>query len=427
MIDATLAQDVVADRDYPPFDRVCMDGIAIKFSDDKTLSKTTSKTLNSPTKKAWEIIDVIKAGTAVKKLPSSPSPNRAYEKKVYKDRAYGVAYEIGTGAVLPQGADTIIPYEHLEILQEKEGDKPLARLKPGIPCKLGQNIHYQGSDSKIGSILLEKGSIITSPHISVLTSLGIKQLEVFSPPKIYVLSTGNEIVDFTLPVKPQQIRSSNLWQIKAELVKSGFHQVFTDKVRDERLALKTKIKNAFQKYDLVIIIGGISKGKYDLVKEVLFELGVNEIFHGVTQKPGKPMFLGRVDRAEQTIPIFSLPGNPQSSLVSLVRYVIPFLRKKINSTVSPTPPKPFDLGVRQIRLKRPVNFKKPLTLFQLVKLNKNYEGEPIKNQGSGDFIALRESDGFVEIPKRRKSEMGEKQRETHLHKQANELYNFYPW
>ncbi len=360
LLNKVTAKAIKTDRDYPPYDRICLDGIAIRY-DEKTL------------RREWQVRGMIKAGDEPVRLESQL-----------------LAWEVNTGGVLPILADTVIPYEHLTFVKKKIAGKTLtlAFLKDNHGYQKNQNIHPKGSDLKKNEIALPKNTRLLRQHISLLTSLGVKEIKILQPPQITVIQTGSELVPFTSKAFPHQIRISNLWQMKMQLESEGFPVAASEIVPDDFKATTKALKNALAQFDLIIVIGGISKGKFDFVKKSLTQLKVKEIFHGVAQRPGKPFYLGCFTRRGKKIPIFSLPGNPQSALVCLKRYVISFLFKKLKAYRKPL----------KIELASDVTFNKPLTLFQLVHLNEQGQAVAVKHQGSGDFNALAKSDGFIELP-----------------------------
>lgn len=345
-----LAEPILADRDFPPFDRATMDGIALAF--DSYQEGQTN----------FRIESIQAAGKLRKKLNSNSG-----------------CIEVMTGAMLPEGTDTIIPYEQVEIRNEHATINAKQVIK-------GQNIHLQGSDAKENQTLLEPGTLITPAEIALLASIGKTSVLVFSAPKFVIISTGNELVDIDQIPLPYQIRKSNSYALQAALAELGIDSALLH-LADDQDQLKTEIKQALLDFDILLLSGGVSKGKFDFVPSVLESLGVHKLFQQVSQKPGKPMWVGSFGNKF----VFALPGNPVSTFLCFHRYVKPWLLQSLGAK-SP---------VSKAILSKDFSFKADLTYFLQVKLS-NVEGtllaEPIAGGGSGDFFNLKEVDGFLELP-----------------------------
>ena len=345
-----LAEPIVADRDFPPFDRATMDGIALAFdSHQKGVAN-------------FRIESVQAAGEHRKKLKSDVA-----------------CIEIMTGAMLPEGTDTIVPYEQIEIKNDQAtiNSKQVAK---------GQNVHLQGSDAKKDHLLLEPGTVISPAEVALLASIGKTSVSVVSAPKIVIISTGNELVDIEQTPAPHQIRKSNSYALQAALAELGIDSALLH-LADDQDQLKTEIKQALLDFDVLLLSGGVSKGKFDFVPSALESLGVHKLFHQVSQKPGKPMWVGKVGNKF----VFALPGNPVSTFLCFHRYVKPWLLRSMGT-------KPI---TSKAILSKSFSFKGDLTYFLQVKLA-NIEGklmaEPIVGGGSGDFVNLKGVDGFLELP-----------------------------
>ncbi len=345
-----LAESILADRDLPPFDRATMDGIALSFNSYQ--SGQTNFIIESTQP----------AGEPPKQLSSNSN-----------------CIEIMTGANLPKGTDTVIPYEQLQIAKES------ASVISSHVSK-GQNIHLQGSDAKKNQLLLETGTLISPAEVALLASIGKTSVSVFSSPKIVIISTGNELVDIDQTPLPYQIRKSNSYALQGALAKMRIMSELLH-LADDQDQLKIEITRALLDYDLLLLSGGVSKGKFDFVHSALESLGVNKLFHQVRQKPGKPMWVGKLGNKF----VFALPGNPVSTFLCFHRYVKPWLLQ--SHGIKPI--------VSKAILSKDFSFKADLTYFLQVKLS-NVEGrllaEPIAGGGSGDFVNLKEVDGFLELP-----------------------------
>jgi molybdopterin molybdotransferase len=199
-----------------------------------------------------------------------------------------------------------------------------------------------------------------------------------------VITTGDELVDLHEPVLPHQIRRSNAYAMQAALAQNGAEAIKLMHARDEEAGLEATLRQALEASDVLLLSGGVSMGKFDLVPQMLAKAGVAQVFHKIAQKPGKPLWFGiRSDGR----PVFGLPGNPVSALVCLYRYVLPFLDLQAGKN----PISPHTVWLRQLP-----KVKKDFTAFVPVRLN-GFSAEAIRENGSGDFASLAESDGFVEV------------------------------
>ena len=351
-----LAENIIADRDFPPFNRVAMDGVAIAHS---TFRGGNSS--NFDVEKWMPFIeDTQYAGESQRQL-STPKN----------------CMEVMTGAVLPLGCEAVVRYEDLEI-EEFEGSKYAKFLISQREIKDWQNIHPQGSDRKAGDVLLWKGLKISPPEIAVMASVGKDKVLVEIPPRVAVISTGDELVEITTNPEPYQIRMSNSYMLAGALVQIGikanlFH------LKDDKELLLSKLKEILLNHDILLLSGGVSAGKKDFVPEILTNLGVKKLFHKVAQKPGKPFWFGK---SEEGKTIFALPGNPVSTFLCFCKY---FLNQK----------------QEQVILDKDVFFKLNSTYFVPVKTyfqNGKMMATPFEGSGSADFANLTDCDGFVELP-----------------------------
>jgi molybdopterin molybdotransferase len=351
-----LRQTITAERDQPPFDRVTMDGIALRHRDLAAGLRT------------FNVAGTQGAGSAPLTLPDAQS-----------------CVAIMTGAALPAGADTVVPVERIT------RDGATATLEAGYQPVAGQCIHRRASDHRQGATLLSPGTLLGAPEMAILTVGGADTVEVARRPAITVVSTGDELVDVGLPLAPTQIRSSNDRAIAAALASRGFIDCDRLHLPDDRAVLETALGELLAEQDVLILTGGVSMGEFDYVPQVLLALGMELVFHKVLQRPGLPLWFG-VSPAGK--PVFALPGNPVSSLVCLVRYVAPALVAALGAAPRP------DVVVR---LDRHVEFAPDLTYFLPVTLRYGADGEclatPKPTNTSGDFIALGGTDGFVELPR----------------------------
>ncbi len=352
---SVLRQAVLAERDQPPFDRVMMDGIAVRYSD---VADGTSE---------FPVQAMQAAGDAAMALEE------------------GHCIEIMTGASLPENADCIIPVERISVAEN------VATIEDGYAAEHRQFIHPRASDHAQGTELLSPGKRITPMDIAIIASCGLTEVAASRKPSVRILSTGNELIAAGQPVAPHQIRLSNGPAIQALLEQHGYADCVQDHIIDERAELRTRIETHLDEVDVLILSGGVSMGKADYVPEVLADLGVEVVFHRISQRPGKPMWFG-MGPGKQAV--FALPGNPVSALVCCRQYVIPALAKA--SLATPATPEFASLSAD-------ITFKPDLTCFQPVRLLSNAAGQvlamPVKTNTSGDFTALSGTDGYVELAK----------------------------
>ncbi len=349
-----LAEDLRADRDQPPFDRIAMDGIAIATSDYRSGCRI------------FRVEGLQRAGDPPGRL-SGPKG----------------CLEAMTGAVLTQGADAVIPVEQLRF------ENGYAHLLPDCPPPSPyRHVHRAGSDCSSGDVIVPAGVRLQAPQLGAAASFGQTRLAVRKIPRFTIISTGDELVDTDQIPLPHQIRRSNPAAILAALRDAGCTEVTLLSVPDDRHRILEVTRTALYNSDALILTGGVSMGKTDYVPEVLRELGVVERFHKIRQKPGKPMWFGIGPDGR---PVFALPGNPAAVLVCLYRYVLPALQGTDASASAPIP-------VRLPGLEWPSG---SLTHFRPVRLHREADGawraEFISNQGSGDFSAWACADGFVEL------------------------------
>jgi molybdopterin molybdotransferase len=294
------------------------------------------------------------------------------------------AFEVMTGAVLPVGCDCVIPIEQIDLADGS------ATLKPGTNTSAFHNVHRRGADSRQGTLLLESGTLLRAPEIAVAASAGMARVRVSSQPAVMIMSTGDELVEPGEPIAEYQVRRSNAYAVAATLRKCGFVRIGDDHVRDDETMLTERLALHLTTHEVVVLSGGVSMGRFDLVPKVLLQLGVQEVFHKIAQRPGKPMWFGIGPRGQA---VFGLPGNPVSTLICLIRYVVPAIAAAMGTKRQA--PERFALGA-------PVECHAPLTYFVPVVIEHDDWGRPWATprppNGSGDFLSLAGTDGFVELP-----------------------------
>ena len=284
-----LAGAVVADRDQPPFDRATRDGFAIQASAQG---------------KELTMIGEVRAGEFWAGQPL----------------AVHQAIEIMTGAPLPFGADCVAMIEHVLV------GKNTIRLQPGRTLRAGENFVPAGSEAHAGEVLLAAGTVMQPAQIALAAACGCAVLDVFQKPRVAVMATGDELVPIEAAPLPQQIRNSNTYSLAALVEEAGAQAVPLPVSADTREALLKNLQAA-RDCDLLLLSGGVSAGKYDLVAEVLRSLGAEFLFKGVAMQPGRPVVFGRLP-ATTDCPaqyFFGLPGNPISTEVTFLLFVAPLL------------------------------------------------------------------------------------------------------
>lgn len=347
-----LAESIHADRDFPPFNRVSMDGIAICAEAFKS--------------KGQEFL--------VEDVQAAGSPQL-----LLKDKSSCI--EVMTGAVLPANTDSVVRYEDLEI-KNKRAAILIEKIDQGM------NVHSQGQDVRKDEELLKPGMRISSAEVALLASVGKKTVRVKTFPKTAVISSGDELVGIEEKPDVYQIRRSNTFALQAAMSELGWKSE-SFHLTDDKALVKKNLQTILENDDVLILSGGISKGKFDFIPEVLEELGIQKIFHQVSQRPGKPFWFGA--SADKTKVVFALPGNPVSTFMCFYRYIKPWILQNFNVTARPVTAK----------LAADVNFSPALTYFLQVHTELK-EGTlwatPHAGGGSGDFANLKDVDGFLELP-----------------------------
>lgn len=346
-----LAQPIIADRALPPFDRVTMDGIAIAF----------------------EAFENGQRSFKIAGLQAAGEPPKAVEN-------VAECIEIMTGAMLPQGVDTIIRYEDVSI------ENGFASIDINSVEK-GQNIHRKGTDRKPQEVLVQENQPITPAVLAMAASVGAVNLAVRKLPKIVIITSGDELVKVSETPLPHQIRGSNVFALQSLVAR---YHAYADHwhILDDLVLTSQKITDALENYDVILMSGGVSKGKKDFIPQALTENGVEKVFHQIAQRPGKPFWFGK--KGEKLV--FAFPGNPVSTFLCARRYFIPWLRQAIGLS-------PFDYQLAA--LADSYHFKPQLTYFLQVQLQQEgatLTAKPLTGNGSGDFANLVDSDGFLELP-----------------------------
>jgi molybdopterin molybdotransferase len=346
-LDRVLAEDVFSDVDMPPFDKAAMDGFACRREDlDKEL----------------DVIETIAAGQIPEK---SVGP--------------GQCARIMTGAIIPEGADTVIMVE-----QTEETGTERIRF---TASKTTANIAYQAEDVKVGDVMWRKGQPIKPSHIAIFSAVGCTNPLVARQPRVAILSTGDELVEPNEKPGPGKIRNSNAWQLIAQVTQAGSIPVYMGIVPDTREDTDIAISKALAENDVVILTGGVSMGDFDFVPEIMRKNKVDIRFQKVAVKPGRPTVFGVTEKSW----IFGLPGNPVSSFINFEIFVKPLLYKLMGNDYKPV----------EMKLPMGVNFKRKKAdrlEWVPVEITENAEVVPLSYHGSAHIHAVCLSNALMAVP-----------------------------
>lgn len=347
----SLAGEVRAPGDLPPWDNSAMDGYAVRSADCP--------------------------GGAVLSIAGYQTAGGPGASAVHK----GAAVRIMTGSPIPEGCDAVVPFEEAE---ERDG-----AVRIPAPVRPHQHIRFRGEDVRAGAQVLPEGTVLRPPQISLLASFGRAMVPVYRKPRVAVLSTGDELAELGEPLDHGKIVNSNSHALAAAIAEAGGDPILLGIARDEREDLRTKL-SAGLAADVFVTSAGVSAGDRDLVREVLAELGIEEVFWKALIKPGGPIAFGLAG----TTPVFSLPGNPVSSLITFEVFVRPALRKMTGS------PHPVKRPVKAA-LAEPVKKKAGKTQFLRVLIESGEEGYVARtagDQNSGILRTLVLADGIAVLP-----------------------------
>jgi molybdopterin molybdotransferase len=349
-----LREAIHADRDFPPFDRVMMDGYAMRSEE---LSKCR---------------DFRIAGSAAAGRTTHVMPEQG-----------GCCLEVMTGAPLPHGADCVLPLEQVSFPEPGR-----VRVSESFEWVAGEFIHCAGSDASAEQVLIESGCLLGSKEIGVAAACGMGWLEVSRRPVIRVFATGDELVAVDQEPAAHQIRQSNAHAIRCALQRGGYEVSHIGMIGDNKEEAENVLRNELASGDWLVLTGAVSKGARDFIPAVLGRLGCTKIFHGVLQRPGKPAgcWLGPGGQM-----IVALPGNPVSALVGLHALVLPALAKASGMKAPRT---------RMVATADRMERLGGMTLHLPVSLGDDGRVRAEATHNSGDFIGLLRSDGFVTLPPR---------------------------
>jgi molybdopterin molybdotransferase len=372
-----LAEGILADRDFPFFNRAARDGYAVRAAD---LAEVPAR---------LEVVGEVKAG-------DWPEPGVC-------SVGHGQAVGIMTGAPLPAGADAVVMVEHTSLADQPAGQ--LVEVRRSV--SVGDNFVPRGAEARAGQLLLDRGRRLDHAGIAIAASVGKSRVQVFRKPRVAVLSTGDEVVEIDATPGPAQIRNSNSYSLAAQVQNAGGEPVRLAIAPDEPRRLRALIeKSLIEKSlieegldcDLLLLTGGVSMGKYDLVEQVLGELKAEFYFTGAEIQPGRPVVFGacgsRVKNSSAKKYFFGLPGNPVSTMVTFELFARPMIEALAGMT-------PQRLIFLRARLKSEIRTKTGLKRFLPAVLSgefENAEVELARWQGSGDIATLARANCYVVIP-----------------------------
>ncbi len=364
-LDRILSIDIPATSNLPAFDNSAMDGYCLKAKDTKKASRKNPKVLS--------VIEDVPAGYVAKR-------------KV----ADNEAIRIMTGAPLPFGADSVVMVEFTQKIEDEKQKSERVRIFKEV--KRGENIRRSGEDVKKGQRVLLKGCFIRPQELGMLAALGIQKIKAMKRPRVGILATGDELASIKeKKLANGKIRNSNSFILSGQITKCGAIPVDLGIAKDTKNKVRNKIERGLNKHlDMLLVLGGISVGDYDLVKVVLSKLGMKMKFWRVAMRPGKPLAFGLL----KGIPVFGLPGNPVSSTITFEEFVRPALLKMQGAKNL------FRPGVWAI-LTEEFAKKKGLRYFIRAKVkNKNglFFAHPTGSQGSGLISSLVLADGIMVVP-----------------------------
>ncbi len=362
-----LTEEIVADRDFPPFPRSTRDGYAVRSADLATI----------PT--MLNLIGEIKAGEKWAKIPVGVEA--------------GQAVAIMTGAPVPTGADAVVMVEYTS----RRGE----RIEVGKVAAAGENIVARGAEARQGGLLLKRGLRLNDAAIALAASVGKARVEVFQKPRVAILSTGDELVGLEELPGPTEIRNSNSYSLAVQVKAAGGEPVLLPVAPDERVRLLELIEEGLRA-DLLVLTGGVSMGRYDLVEQALAEMRAEFFFTGAKIQPGKPVVFGRVPSPAKYF--FGLPGNPVSTMVTFELFARPMLEALAGMM-------PEKLKFLHAKLKSEIRVKTGLRRFLPAILSGEFDDslvELVAWQGSGDIAATARANCYIVIPSdRERIEAGE--------------------
>jgi len=348
-----LAEEIHSPRDVPGFDNSAMDGYAVRAGDTEAASESHPVRL--------KVLETVGAGMV---------PSQRIEA--------GQAVRTMTGAPIADGADAVVPVERTRGTE--------SQVEILAPAEKGAFVRPRGEDLKRGELVLSPGKALSASDLGMLASLNRSMVDVYRRARVAIVATGDELVDIdTIPSRAQVINSS-AYALSAAIREAGGDPIMLKVARDHPEEVRARLAEALA-FDVVLTTGGVSVGQFDHVKVVLDELGLRQLFHGVAQKPGRPLKFGTIGGR----PIFGLPGNPVSTMVCFYLYVRPALRRMIGRS---------DLGLPRITARCATDIPTANNLTEFVRVTvtrRNGEAcaTPTGNQSSGVLSSLSRAHGLL--------------------------------
>ncbi len=353
-----LAEPILADRDQPPFARSTRDGFACRAAELEHGGLRIAGSLRAGQPWSGEEIGA------------------------------GEAIEIMTGAAVPPGADCVVMVEHINAADGR------VQLNGQHRPAVGENIVPAGAEAKHGVAILPAGRRMGPPEIAAAAACGAAMAPVFAQPRVAILATGDELVDIAQTPLAHQIRNSNSYSLAAQVAAAGGEAEIFPIVRDDVAETEAAVRRAVD-YDLILLTGGVSMGKFDYVEPALLGAGAEFLFTGVRMQPGKPVVFGRIGQT----PFFGLPGNPISTMVTFALFVAPVLRALGGE-------KEIQPRFRMAKLEEEVAVKTGLTRFLPARRQSDVHGARVRRipwQGSGDLAAAARANVFLVVPENRET------------------------
>lgn len=362
-----LAEDVYSTINVPPLDNSAMDGYAVRSQDTKDASQSSPKILR--------VISEVAAGYLI-----------------VEEVVDGTAIRIMTGAPIPKGADAVVRFEDTDEEDRKLSGHPLTEIGILSPVKKWLNVRWAAEDIARGSLVLKEGTLLRPQEIGVLASLGIGVVSVIRRPVIAILATGDELVDITQPLPMGKIYNSNTYSLAAQVIYYGGIPKILGIAADNTPALVDKITQC-QDADLLITSAGVSMGEYDMVKEVLAQLG-DISFWTVRMKPGKPLAFGVLRLGNKRVPHLGLPGNPVSSMVVFEQLARPAIQKLMGMDNFSN----FNiLAVSESHIEN-TDGRRFFVRVKVIEQEGQYFARSVGSQGSGILTSMVKANGLMVIP-----------------------------
>jgi molybdopterin molybdotransferase len=362
-----LVEDVRSTIDIPPLDNSAMDGYAVQAQSTEGASPSSPRILR--------VIGEVAAGYISK-----------------EEVGPGTAIRIMTGAPIPKGADAVVQFEDTNEDKHKTAKKPINEIGIMRQAAKSQNIRLAGEDISSGSLVLQAGTVLRPQEIGVLASLGREVVSVIRRPIVAILATGDELVDIKESLPPGKIYNSNTYSLAAQVLRYGGVPKILGIARDKIEDLTNKIKQA-RDADMLITSAGVSVGEYDVVKDVLAQLG-EVTFWTVRMKPGKPLAFGVLRLGKRKIPHLGLPGNPVSSMIAFEQFARPAILKMLGKKDYT---KPVIVAKSEGKIVNTDN-RRIFARVMVRKRDDQYFAKLVGPQGSGILTSMALANGLMIVP-----------------------------